>query len=137
MKQQEETNLILQRSRSASASASTRNNRRIISSNDPFRASESDDFSDKLLLRRGSSPFSFQQQEGKQTTPRNKLSSLIRSFLNMFTFQTITPSCKWLTIFPSAPLISVSTAPSSSLGRKITGTLFGHRRGNISFAVQL
>ncbi|KAJ1384161.1 Protein MIZU-KUSSEI 1-like, plant [Sesbania bispinosa] len=128
--QDQQKNLILQRSTSASATITRNNNRRIIPSN--FRsASESDDVSDKLLVRRGSSPsvssFSFQQPK-----PTKKLSSLIRSFLNIFTFQTITPTCKWLTI-PS----TLSNSMTPSLGRKVTGTLFGHRRGHISFAVQL
>ncbi|XP_057428050.1 protein MIZU-KUSSEI 1 [Lotus japonicus] len=141
MKQKHEQNLTLQRSKSATASISTRNNnRRIIATNHHFRRSSeiSDDVSDKLLVRRGSlslvSSFSIQQQQQqhpKQTT-RNKLSSLLCSFLNIFTFQTIIPTCKWLTI-PSTAL----SVNSTTLGRKVTGTLFGHRRGNISFAVQL
>ncbi|XP_027364326.1 protein MIZU-KUSSEI 1 [Abrus precatorius] len=130
MKQQQ----IFQRSSSASTTT-TRSNRRIIPSNLThqvlYRASESDDVSDKLLIRRGSSPSvsNLHNQQTKLTQP-NKLSSLIRSFLNIFTFPTIIPTCKWLTI-PS----HLSITPS--LGRKVTGTLFGHRRGHISFAVQL
>ncbi|CAL5207648.1 unnamed protein product [Lathyrus oleraceus] len=131
MKHQQQQSLILQRSKSAT----TRNNRtRIIPSN--HRLSESDDFSGKLLIKQGSSPsipsFSnhHHQQSTKPTT--KKLSSLIRSFLNIFTFQTIFPSCNWLTI-PS----TLSTSISPSLTRKVTGTLFGNRRGHISFAVQL
>lgn len=130
-------NLTLQRSTSTSATITTRNNRRIIPSN--HRLSESDDFSGNLLIRQGSSPsissFSNQhQQQAKQTTTTTKkLSSLIRSFLNIFTFQTIFPTCNWLTI----PSTLSSTSISPSLGRKVTGTLFGNRRGHISFAVQL
>jgi len=134
--QQQQQNLTLQRSTSTSATITTRNNRRIIPSN--HRLSESDDFSGNLLIRQGSSPsissFSNQrQQQAKQTTTTKKLSSLIRSFLNIFTFQTIFPTCNWLTI----PSTLSSTSISPSLGRKVTGTLFGNRRGHISFAVQL
>lgn len=129
--QQQEQNLTLQRSKSAT----TRNNKlRIIPSN--LKASESNDFFDKLLLKKGSSPsissFSSPQQHTKPTTTK-KLSSLIRSFLNIFTFQTIIPACNWLSI----PSTLSATSISPSLGRKITGTLFGNRRGHISFAVQL
>ncbi|CAJ1967607.1 unnamed protein product [Sphenostylis stenocarpa] len=129
---------ILQRSSSA-CTATTRNTRRILPSTlSHSRAFESDDVSDKLLVRRGSSPsvsnlYHQQQQQQPQPpklTQQNKISSLIRSFLNIFTFPTMIPTCKWLTI-PS----HLSITPS--LGRKVTGTLFGHRRGHISFAVQL
>ncbi|KAK7345037.1 hypothetical protein VNO77_15405 [Canavalia gladiata] len=131
MKQQQP---FFQRSSSV-GTTTTRSSRRIIPSNPTqqilFRGLESDDVSDKLLIRRGSSPSvsNFHNQSTKLTQP-NKLSSLIRSFLNIFTFPTIIPTCKWLTI-PSQFSIS------PSLGRKVTGTLFGHRRGHISFAVQL
>ncbi|RDY01443.1 Protein MIZU-KUSSEI 1, partial [Mucuna pruriens] len=124
---------IFQRSSSA-CTATTRNSRRILPSNlNHFRAFESDDVSDKLLVRRGSSPSVsnlYQQQQPTKLTQQNKLSSLIRSLLNIFTFPTMIPTCKWLTK-PS----HLSMTPS--LGRKVTGTLFGHRRGHISFAVQL
>ncbi|KAK7278931.1 hypothetical protein RJT34_23970 [Clitoria ternatea] len=126
---------LLQRSTSANTTT-TRSSRRIIPSNSThqslFRSYDSsEDVSDKLLIRRGSSPSVsnlFHHQQTKLTQP-NKLSSLIRSFLNIFTFPTIIPTCKWLTI-PS----QLSITPS--LSRKVTGTLFGHRRGHISFAVQ-
>ncbi|XP_014512845.1 protein MIZU-KUSSEI 1 [Vigna radiata var. radiata] len=127
---------IFQRSSSA-CTATTRNTRRILPSTlSHSRAFESEDVSDKLLVGRGSSPsvstfyHQQQQQKGQKLTPQNKLSSLIRSFLNIFTFPTMIPTCKWLSIPPH-----LSITPS--LGRKVTGTLFGHRRGHISFAVQL
>ncbi|TKY53371.1 MIZU-KUSSEI 1 [Spatholobus suberectus] len=136
MKQpQQQPQQIFQRSSSA-CTATTRSSRRILPSNlTQFRSYESDDVSDKLLVRRGSSPsvsnlHHQQQQQPAKLTQQNKLSSLIRSFLNIFTFPTMIPTCKWLTI-PS----NLSVTPS--LGRKVTGTLFGHRRGHISFAVQL
>ncbi|KAK7392925.1 hypothetical protein VNO78_21375 [Psophocarpus tetragonolobus] len=131
MKHHQQKNQVFQRSSSA---CTTRSTRRIIPSNlTHFRSFESDDVSDKLLVRRGSSPSVSnlsQQQTSSKLSQQNKISSLIRSFLNIFTFPTMIPTCKWLTI-PS----NLSITPS--LGRKVTGTLFGHRRGHISFAVQL
>ncbi|KAK2400557.1 protein MIZU-KUSSEI [Trifolium repens] len=133
MKHHHQQNLILQRSTSATT---TRNNR-IIPSNHHHRLSDSDDFSGKLLIKEGSSPsissFSNHHQQSTKPTTTKKLSSLIRSFLNILTFQTIIPTCNWLTI----PSTLSSTSISPSLGRKVTGTLFGNRRGHISFAVQL
>ncbi|KAF7819043.1 protein MIZU-KUSSEI 1 [Senna tora] len=95
----------------------------------------SDDFSHKLLIRTtaSSSPsLSFRQNPKSQSNSNSnyKLSSLLRSFLNIFSFPTIIPTCKWLAI-PS----HLSITPS--IGRKVTGTLFGNRRGHVSFAVQL
>ncbi|KAK4412937.1 protein MIZU-KUSSEI 1 [Sesamum alatum] len=57
------------------------------------------------------------------------LSTFLRSLLSIFTFPSILPTCRWLSI-PT----QLSVTPS--LGRKVTGTLFGHRRGHVSFAVQ-
>ena len=125
MKEQQKQK-IFQRSSSA-CTVTTRNSRRILPSNltHHFRSFESDDVSDNLLVRRGSSPsvsnLYQQQQHTPKLTQQNKISSLIRSFLNIFTFPTMIPTCKWLTI-PS----QLSVTPS--LGRKVTGTLFGHRR---------
>ncbi|XP_028789461.1 protein MIZU-KUSSEI 1-like [Neltuma alba] len=130
MKQQDYT---LQRSTSTTALTTRSGSRRITPSNhhhNALRPSDPDDFSvsDNLLIRRGSSPsVSFHHNSTRSQT---KLSSLLRSFLNIFSFPTILPTCKWLTV-PS----HLSIAPS--LGRKVTGTLFGHRRGHVSFAVQL
>ncbi|CAJ2673263.1 unnamed protein product [Trifolium pratense] len=126
--------LILQRSKSTTT---TRNNRIIPSNHHHQRLSESDDFSGKLLIKQGSSPsissFSNHNQQSSKPPTTKKLSSLIRSFLNILTFQTLIPTCNWLTI----PSTLSSTSISPSLGRKVTGTLFGNRRGHISFAVQL
>ncbi|GAV74683.1 DUF617 domain-containing protein [Cephalotus follicularis] len=59
-----------------------------------------------------------------------RLYSLVRSLFNMITIPNVIPTtCKWLSI-PS----QLSITPS--LGRKVTGTLFGKRRGHVSFAVQ-
>ncbi|MED6156258.1 hypothetical protein PIB30_012819 [Stylosanthes scabra] len=139
----QEQNLILQRT-------TTTTTRRIIPSNHHhalLRLSVTDDVSEnKLLLRRGSSPSissssSFNNNKNNQspppspttrtrTTTNNKLSVLMRSFLCIFTFPSMIPACKFFAI-PS----NLSITPST--GRKVTGTLFGHRRGHISFAVQL
>ncbi|KAL8459927.1 hypothetical protein ACS0TY_031725 [Phlomoides rotata] len=63
---------------------------------------------------------------------RGGLSNFLRSLLSIFTFPSlILPTCRWLTI----PNLHLSITPS--LGRKITGTLFGNRRGHVSFAVQV
>ncbi|GAU24237.1 hypothetical protein TSUD_23740 [Trifolium subterraneum] len=136
MKHHHQQNLILQRSTSTTTTT-TRNNKIIPSNHHHHRLSESDDFSGKLLIKQGSSPsissFSNHHQQSTKPTTTKKLSSLIRSFLNILTFQTIIPTCNWLTI----PSTLSSTSISPSLGRKVTGTLFGNRRGHISFAVQL
>ncbi|KAL7225294.1 hypothetical protein ACSBR1_020639 [Camellia fascicularis] len=85
--------------------------------------SEPDD--NNPLIRKGS-PVAFQ----RLSKPRSRFSTLLRSFLNIISFPSIIiPSCRWFTI-PT----HFSITPS--LGRKITGTLFGHRRGHVSFAVQ-
>nr|XP_043637679.1 protein MIZU-KUSSEI 1-like [Erigeron canadensis] len=55
--------------------------------------------------------------------------TLIRSFLTIISIPSILPTFKWLAL-PS----NLSLTPT--LGRKITGTLFGNRRGHVTFAVQ-
>ncbi|ESQ52882.1 hypothetical protein EUTSA_v10016988mg [Eutrema salsugineum] len=70
-----------------------------------------------------------------------KLSSLLRSLINVINI----PACKFLSL-PSPPsssssgvsnqLISLVTGGSSSLGRRVTGTLYGRRRGHVTFSVQ-
>lgn len=90
-----------------------------------FVPDPSEEFSDRSLVRRGGSPISFQ----RFNKARYGLSTLLRSFLNIISFPAILPTCRWLNI-PT----QLSITPS--LGRKVTGTLFGHRRGHVSFAVQ-
>ncbi|XP_047318799.1 protein MIZU-KUSSEI 1-like [Impatiens glandulifera] len=51
--------------------------------------------------------------------------SIFKSIVNLV----VPTTCRWLTI----PTVT----PTISLGRKVTGTLFGNRRGHVSFAVQL
>ncbi|KAI3801336.1 hypothetical protein L1987_29440 [Smallanthus sonchifolius] len=68
------------------------------------------------------------------TTPvgcrrRFGISIFLRSIINIISIPAILPSCRWLT-FPAQ--LSLTPTP----GRKVTGTLFGNRRGHVSFAVQ-
>ncbi|XP_019186735.1 PREDICTED: protein MIZU-KUSSEI 1 [Ipomoea nil] len=89
----------------------------------------SEEFFDRSLIRKGgagSPPVEFQRL-GKT---RSGVSALLRSLLSIISFPTILPTCRWLHIPTQLSL----TAPA--LGRKVTGTLFGHRRGHVSFAVQ-
>ncbi|KAK1366187.1 Protein MIZU-KUSSEI [Heracleum sosnowskyi] len=65
----------------------------------------------------------------RQSKPRLVISAFFRSLINLISFPMILPTCRWLTI-PS----HLSITPT--LGRKVTGTLFGNRRGHVSFAVQ-
>ncbi|KAG6413657.1 hypothetical protein SASPL_126371 [Salvia splendens] len=58
---------------------------------------------------------------------RSAVASFLRSLLSIITFPSLLPSCR-------RPITSPGITPS--LGRKVTGTLFGRRRGNVSFAVQ-
>ncbi|XP_051149066.1 protein MIZU-KUSSEI 1-like [Andrographis paniculata] len=62
-------------------------------------------------------------------------SNFLRSILSIFTFPSILPACRWLGINPATAQLSIGGG-GRSLGRKVTGTLFGHRRGHVSFAVQ-
>ncbi|KAL1554647.1 protein MIZU-KUSSEI 1-like [Salvia divinorum] len=61
---------------------------------------------------------------------RSAVVSFLRSLLSIITFPSLLPSCRR----PIASPNRLSITPS--LGRKVTGTLFGRRRGNVSFAVQ-
>ncbi|EOY09181.1 Protein MIZU-KUSSEI 1-like [Theobroma cacao] len=89
---------------------------------------EHEEISDKLLIpRTSSSPRSSIQ---RFHNVNSRFSSLLRSLLKIIAFPNIIPTtCKWLTL-PT----HLSITPS--LGRKVTGTLFGLRRGHVSFAVQ-
>ncbi|CAL0321552.1 unnamed protein product [Lupinus luteus] len=141
MKQQEH-NLTLQ-TRTSTSITTTRSSRRITPSN--HHTSDFDDVSNKLLIRQSSSSSisSFNNhivvvaaaadrnlKHCTRPVSSNKLSYLIRSFLKLFTFQIIIPTCSWLTI-------SSHLSITPSIPRKVTGTLFGNRHGLISFAVQL
>lgn len=68
---------------------------------------------------------------------RLTLTTFLRSLLHVFSFSSSSsfsavPTCRWLTI-PNRVLSLSSPTP---LGRKVTGTLFGHRKGHVTFAVQ-
>ncbi|CAH1419381.1 unnamed protein product [Lactuca virosa] len=86
---------------------------------DPSYAADS-----KPLVGKGF-PLSFR----RLSRTRSGISTLIRCFLTVISIPAIIPTFRWLTL-PS----QLSLTPS--LGRKVTGTLFGNRRGRVSFAVQ-
>ncbi|KAG2687149.1 hypothetical protein I3843_09G039400 [Carya illinoinensis] len=119
--------------------STARSTRRILPSNHTRSSSsfppEADEISDNLLIAKQYSPISL-HRDRDQNPPTGKpqytkkLSSLLRSLLSLLSFPPILPTCKWLSI-PS----QLSLNPS--IGRKVTGTLFGLRRGHVSFAVQL
>lgn len=89
---------------------------------------EPEDNSDNLLLRKSNS------HSGRLSKPAAAVSSLLRSLLSLVSLPAIVlPTCKWLSVSTSQLSILGS---SYSLGRKVTGTLFGHRRGHVNFAVQ-
>lgn len=90
-----------------------------------YVADPSEEFSDRSLVRNGS-PVSFQ----RLSKTRSGVSTLIRSILSIISFPAIFPTCRFLNL----PITQLSITPS--LGRKVTGTLFGNRRGHVSFAVQ-
>lgn len=97
----------------------------LVRSSSSFVPDPSEEFSDRSLVRSGS-PVPFQ----RLSKTRSGVSTLLRSLLSIISLPTIFPTCRWLNI-PTQ--LSVKTP---SLGRKVTGTLFGHRRGHVSFAVQ-
>ncbi|XWS59103.1 hypothetical protein CRYUN_Cryun08bG0093300 [Craigia yunnanensis] len=85
--------------------------------------------SDKLLVPRNSSSLPRSSIQRFHNV-NSRFSSLLRSLLKIIAFPNIIPAtCKWLNL-PT----HLSITPS--LGRKVTGTLFGNRRGHVSFAVQ-
>ncbi|XP_059309859.1 protein MIZU-KUSSEI 1 [Lycium ferocissimum] len=92
----------------------------------------SDNISDKSLVPKNRNSSSSNNSYNRLTKTRIGVSALIKSLINIISFPTIVlPACKWLNL-PT----QFSVTSSSSLGRKVTGTLFGHRRGHVSFAVQ-
>ncbi|KAK9289530.1 hypothetical protein L1049_007685 [Liquidambar formosana] len=112
-----------------SSSSTHRGSRKIIPSTytrSSTLSSEPEEICNKAPLVRKDSPFS---SFPRLTKTRTGFSSLLRSLLNIISIPTLFPTCKWLTI-PT----HLSITPS--LGRKVTGTLFGHRKGHVSFAVQ-
>ncbi|XP_043725177.1 protein MIZU-KUSSEI 1-like [Telopea speciosissima] len=82
--------------------------------------------SERPLVRKYGAAVSF-------TWPNKSInvSVLLRSLLRLISPPSIIPTatCRWLSI-PSR------FSPAPYLGRKVTGTLFGHKKGHVSFVVQ-
>ncbi|XP_023518638.1 protein MIZU-KUSSEI 1-like [Cucurbita pepo subsp. pepo] len=116
----------LQRTRSCSAAIKTTTKiiPSSISAHHLRSSSDADNFSGKFLLQKNSSHRCHRQHLAASTT--GKFSSLLHSLLKLLSI----PTCKWL---PIPTHLSVSP----SLGRRVTGTLFGRRRGHVTFAIQL
>ncbi|CAI9301365.1 unnamed protein product [Lactuca saligna] len=72
-----------------------------------------------------SSPLSY----SRLSRTRTGISTLIRSLLTIISIPAIIPTFRRLSL-------PIQLSPTPSLGRKVTGTLFGNRRGHVSFAVQ-
>ncbi|XP_057784710.1 protein MIZU-KUSSEI 1 [Salvia miltiorrhiza] len=100
--------------------SSCKSSSKIIPASFTRSTSNADAFHHKALVRRPAAAL-------HQT--RSGVSTFLRSLISIFTFPSFLPACRWLHI-PT----HLSVTPS--LGRKVTGTLFGHRRGHVSFAVQ-
>lgn len=111
------------------------NTRKIIpAANPPYfsrssaTVTEPEDISDRVLLRKSNS------HSRRLSKPAAAASSLLRSLLSLVSLPAIVlPTCKWLSV--STSQLSI-LGPSHTLGRKVTGTLFGYRRGHVNFAVQ-
>lgn len=112
--------------------SSCKSSKRIIPANNIYPrsySSASHDYSSDKSLVRSSSPSSSSNNYNRLTKTRIGVSSLLRSLISIISFPSVLPTCRWLNL-PT----QFSITPS--LGRKVTGTLFGHRRGHVSFAVQ-
>lgn len=83
----------------------------------------------QAVVRRGS-PVAVAAALRRLNRHGGAIAAFFRSLLSLFTFPSLLPTCRWLGT-PS----SLSATPG--LGRKVTGTLFGRRRGAVSFAVQI
>ncbi|XP_057982071.1 protein MIZU-KUSSEI 1 [Malania oleifera] len=110
--------------------SSYRSNRKILPSTSYATRSSSnfdEEISNKPLVRKDS-PFASHTRAART---RAGISSLLRSFFGVISVPAVNiPACRWLGIPHHLSIVP------SSLGRKVTGTLFGHRRGHVSFAVQ-
>lgn len=99
--------------------SSSRSTKRIIPSNYPssssFKPEPTHETSKSSLIR-------------KPTQTRPALSTLLKSLLNLISIPSLT--------IPAACRLLSLPAATPPLGRKVTGTLFGHRRGHVTFAVQ-
>ncbi|KAA0033204.1 hypothetical protein IC582_019169 [Cucumis melo] len=119
---------ILQRTRSSSAAIKA-TTKLIPSSISGHRHHDFRSFSSSNLPPEYSNPNNFSGHHGHrhQTVTGSKFSILLHSLLKLLSV----PTCKWLSI-PT----HLSVRPS--LGRRVvTGTLFGRRRGHVTFAVQI
>ncbi|XAR72350.1 hypothetical protein NMG60_11018959 [Bertholletia excelsa] len=82
------------------------------------------DTSDKPLVRKFSPASAFL----RLSKTRTALSAHLRSVFTIISIPSVITTCRWL--------IPTHFSITPSLGRKVTGTLFGNRRGHVSFAVQ-
>ncbi|XP_043690827.1 protein MIZU-KUSSEI 1-like [Telopea speciosissima] len=110
-------------------SSSCRSSRKIIPANyvrSTPHTPNTDGASEGPLVQKYGAAVSFT----RPTKPRN-VSVIIRSLLGFISLPSIFPTttCRWLNS-PSR------FSPAPSLGRKVTGTLFGHKKGHVSFVVQ-
>ncbi|KAK8593596.1 hypothetical protein V6N13_042836 [Hibiscus sabdariffa] len=120
----------LQRSSSYSKSSRNKINPSKFPRSTSFTIPENQEISHKLLVPSPRARPASSSSIHRLHTVNSGFSSLLRSLLKIIAFPNFIPaSCKWLTL-PT----HLSITPS--LGRKVTGTLFGHRRGHVSFAVQ-
>ncbi|XP_050226615.1 protein MIZU-KUSSEI 1 [Mercurialis annua] len=115
-------------------SSCSRSTREIIPSNymrstSVPRIPEQEHTTGKLLVRRGSPVLSVSLHHLNKL--HSRFSSLLRSIFKIVALPSIIiiPACKWLSL-------STNFSITPSLGRKVTGTLFGNRHGHVSFSVQ-
>ncbi|KAJ8437057.1 hypothetical protein Cgig2_025904 [Carnegiea gigantea] len=135
----------LRRSTSSIPSSSKKTNKLMISYSSNFTRSSSSctfsshppsEFSEKPLARRDNDNYTTTNGSLSLSTvnkARLTLSAALRSFLHVFSFPaslSVVPTCRWLAI-PNK-IFSLSSSPA----RKVTGTLFGHRKGHVTLAVQ-
>ncbi|KAG6427090.1 hypothetical protein SASPL_111330 [Salvia splendens] len=99
-------------------SSSCKSTSKIIPANYTRSSGGGDGFYQKALVRRPT-----------HQTRSSGVSTFLRSLISIFTIPSFLPACRWL------HMPTHLTVPPS-LGRKVTGTLFGYRRGHVSFAVQ-
>ncbi|XP_068660761.1 protein MIZU-KUSSEI 1-like [Aristolochia californica] len=82
-----------------------------------------DYFTDRPLVKKVAN---FVDTRGKRGTG-GSLGAMMRSLLSLLPLPpSMVPSCRWLSLPPA----------KSHLGRRVTGTLFGHKKGHVSFSVQ-
>ncbi|XWS41482.1 hypothetical protein CRYUN_Cryun17cG0085500 [Craigia yunnanensis] len=74
--------------------------------------------------------FSLVQPSRKDKKHKPKLVRVFRSVFRSFPI--ITPTCK----FPSLPVGLPTDSHKSNSGTRVTGTLFGYRKGKVSFSMQ-